>query len=174
MLDRVEGLLVLFIEHVLAHGGIEGFELPLLDLLPAFFLKPAQFNRVFLFPAMQARFLELQIAELFLIGEMRLELDHGGAERQIVIVERFGELNAALCVDGHLETRDTSEVPGRVGDGLDDGLPGSSRLDGRTEADGKRPPSTIGLFAARTPAREARGARSVSAVSNSGVLEAMA
>lgn len=119
MLYGVKRPFVLFVEHILAYGHIESFELLLFDLLSAFFLKPAQLGRIFLSPAMQARFLELQIAELFLEGEMSLELDHRGAEREVVIVERFGELDAALCIDGHLETRDASEAPGRVGDGLD-------------------------------------------------------
>src|SRR5690348_2718243 len=81
MVDGVEGLLVFFVEHVLTHSRIESFELLLFDLLSAFFLKPAQFGRIFFFPAMQAGFLELQVAQLFLVREMRLELDHGRAER---------------------------------------------------------------------------------------------
>src|SRR5881227_3905260 len=76
-------------------------------------------RQLFLATASETCFVELQIAELLLVREKGLELDHGAAERGVAIIERFGELHMAFCIDRHLETGNASETPGRVGDGLD-------------------------------------------------------
>jgi hypothetical protein len=62
MVGGVKRLLVLFGDHVLARGRFENFQLLSFALLFAFFLELAQFGRIFLPAAMQACFLELQIA----------------------------------------------------------------------------------------------------------------
>jgi hypothetical protein len=72
MLGRVKDLLVLLGDHVLARRGFENFQLLSFALLFAFFLELAQFGRVFLPAAMQACLRELQIADLFFVGEKGL------------------------------------------------------------------------------------------------------
>lgn len=67
---------------------------------------------------MEASFLGVQIAELFLVGEESLELDHGRACRRIVVVKVFCKLNAALGVDGGFERGDALETPCGIGDRL--------------------------------------------------------
>lgn len=68
--------------------------------------------------AMQARFLDMQIAELLLIGEMRVQVDESGPIGGILIFELLCELDTALGVDGEFEDRDALQAPGGIGDGL--------------------------------------------------------
>ena len=63
--------------------------------------------------------MELQIAELLLVFKERLQLDHARAERGIVFVERFGELDVASGEDRRFQRGNAAQSPGSVGDGLD-------------------------------------------------------
>ncbi|MGH9772398.1 MAG: hypothetical protein ACRD4Q_11980 [Candidatus Acidiferrales bacterium] len=60
-------------------------------------LKLAQFGHVLGALALEACFLELQIADLFFVGQERVDLDEGGALRRVVLFKLAGELNMAAA-----------------------------------------------------------------------------
>ncbi|MDQ2712384.1 MAG: hypothetical protein M3Y24_09190 [Acidobacteriota bacterium] len=78
-------------------------------------LQFAEFG-LFLFEAAgEAGFLELEVAQLLFVLQVRFELDHAGAKFGGLVFEAVDELAAAAGVDGHLETGDAGKTPLRVG-----------------------------------------------------------
>ncbi len=69
--------------------------------------------------AMEARFLDAQVVELLVIGEVGVGLDEAGAEFFGLVIEPMGELDAREGIDAVLETGDAGEAPFGVGEGLD-------------------------------------------------------
>ena len=101
--------------------------LPLFGL--AFLLNFAQLCGFFFAAAGQAPFLELQIAELLLVSDEGLKLDHVRAERGFMLFESLSKLEVTLSENGHLQSGNAVEAPSGIGDrenqiGLDltDGL----------------------------------------------------
>ena len=90
----------------------------LLMFLHALLLQAAKFGDFFFATAGEAGFLELEIAELLVIGFVGVEFDEGGAMGGIGFGEQVGEFFAAFGVEGLLEVGDAADAPGAVGDGL--------------------------------------------------------
>src|SRR5690349_15880843 len=110
----MEGFVALYGNDVSLSSSLE-----LLRLLRfALLLQLAQLGGFFLATASQTRFLKLQIAELLLVLEERLQLDHARAQRGIVFGEGFGELDVAAGEDGGFQSGNAAQAPSRVRDGL--------------------------------------------------------
>ena len=69
--------------------------------------------------AMEARFLDAQVVELLVIGEVGVGLDEAGAKLLGLVIELIGELDAGERIDAVLETGNAGESPLGVGEGLD-------------------------------------------------------
>ena len=87
---------------------------------PALVLESAKFGRVFFTLAAETGFLNIQISDLFLVGEERMQLGEARAEGRIAISEELGELFAASGEERHFESGNPLKTPGAVGDGLDE------------------------------------------------------
>ncbi len=95
-------------------GGFERVGVP----VSALGLELTELGGIFFATAMEARFLEVQIAELLFVGEEDLELDESGADGGVLVIELLSELGTALGVNGHFQSGDAAETPGGIGDGL--------------------------------------------------------
>lgn len=115
MSGGIEGLAIFFGGEVELGGRIELAALILLS----FFLETAELGGFFLAAANEARFLQLQIAKLFFVCHVGVQIDQAGPESVFVIVEEFGEFHAPLRIDGHLERWNTIQTPGDGGEGMD-------------------------------------------------------
>ncbi|HEY6988400.1 MAG TPA: hypothetical protein VH369_08450 [Bryobacteraceae bacterium] len=76
----------------------------------------------FLFTAAhQAGFLKLQIAQLFFVDQMGVQLDQAAANGGVVLIlKHIGELDSALGIDSHFEGGDAAQAPGDIGERLDE------------------------------------------------------
>jgi hypothetical protein len=84
----------------------------------ALLLQVAEFEDFLFAAAREARFLNVEIAELFLIREEGLELDHAEADGMVVFPKRIRELEGAFGEERHLESGDAMEAPGAISYGL--------------------------------------------------------
>ncbi len=80
----------------------------------------AEFGHFLIEAAVEAGFLELEIAQLLFVFEVDVQFDEAGAEGKIVFGVGFGELVAAAGVDGHFEAGDALQTPLGIGQGLDE------------------------------------------------------
>ncbi len=80
----------------------------------------AEFGGFFFVAAGETGLLELQVAELLFVFEMRIEIDQGAAEGGFGFRVSFGEFVSAAGVDGGFETGDALQAPLRIGHGLDE------------------------------------------------------
>ncbi len=84
----------------------------------AVLLEGAELDGLFFAAAGKARFLKLQITELFLVDEKSVDLDETAADGDVVIVEMIGKLHVAAGEDGHLQRNGAPHTPPDIGDGL--------------------------------------------------------
>ena len=114
MVGGVEGAVAAFRNLIEAGGGGEF----LCFLLVAFLLGCAEVGEIFVALAAQSGFLELQIAELLFVDEVRFEFDHAGLSVGWFGGEFLGELAAAAGIEGEFESGDAAETPIGIGDRL--------------------------------------------------------
>jgi hypothetical protein len=69
--------------------------------------------------AIEARFLDAQVVELAVIGEVGVSLDEAGAELGGLVVELVGKLDAGESIDAVFETGNAGDAPLGVSDCLD-------------------------------------------------------
>ena len=81
-------------------------------------LEPSQFGNFFFAAAAQAGFLQLQIADLFFVGNEGVGVDQVRACGEVLFVEQLGEFDAAFGEQSRFESGDTTQTPVGVGDGL--------------------------------------------------------
>ncbi|MCU1294806.1 MAG: hypothetical protein JWP08_3656 [Bryobacterales bacterium] len=78
-----------------------------------------QLGGVLLALAAKTRFLDAEIIELPLIGEIGLRLDERGGFPRVAILKGIGELDSAESVNTHFERGDSCQTPLSIGERLD-------------------------------------------------------
>ena len=86
----------------------------------AFCLEAAEFGEVEGVAAIEARLLQLEVAELLFVAEMDFEVDEGDALGWREVRVHFGGFVAAAGVDRRFERGDAGETPLGVGKGLNE------------------------------------------------------
>ena len=111
-------------------GAFGGFLFFASALLSALLLQLVEFRHVLIQLIAEAAFLEMQVAELFFVGERDFGVDEGGAASGVGFFgEGLGEFEAAEGEDAGFERRDAEDAPLGVGNELDESF---FRLIGRT------------------------------------------
>ena len=113
----VEGFVVVFSGYVERGGegeffGAAGF---------AFLLHGAQFGDVLFSAAVQARLLQLQVAQPLFVFQVGFEFDLQAAFGGVEMFESVGEFDSGFGFEREHQVRDTAETPFGVGDGLHQG-----------------------------------------------------
>jgi len=83
-------------------------------------LQEAQLGGFFFAAAGEARFLQLQIADLLFVDEEGMRVDQERAGSELVLFEQIGEFDAAFGEERHFQSRDTAQASPGIGDGLDE------------------------------------------------------